>query len=120
MSDKNPNHRGGRRRTVGFLFALPVVILSACTGKSGQWDDRTTWSLYRSNAADGLDAADGLAPSQRPGAQAHVATFDANEWSDSVAREAGNARNCRFVADIMQKQDGENVRYWCEQGRARK
>lgn len=43
----------------------------------------------------------------------HVATFDAKEG------RGYNEENCYTVAELMQRQPGVIVRYWCRAGRAR-
>ncbi len=43
----------------------------------------------------------------------HVASFDAADG------EKYNQENCATVLDLMQRQEGVKVRFWCEKGRYR-
>jgi len=63
--------------------------------------DDEVYTLYRNSV---LDASMRL----------HVATFDSADGQEY------NAENCNVAADLFQRQDGVQTRFWCEPGRYHK
>jgi hypothetical protein len=72
---------------------LLVASLTGC-------GEGSVYTLYRSSAGD-------------PSMRIHVASFDAADG------EKYNQENCTTVLDLMQRQEGVKVRFWCEKGRYR-
>lgn len=64
-------------------------------------DDTEVYTLYRNSVTDVT-------------MRIHVATFDSADGKDY------NAENCFGAADLFQRQDGVQVRFWCEPGRYQK
>ncbi|MGU3467759.1 hypothetical protein ACLBXO_23210 [Methylobacterium sp. C33D] len=68
-------------------------MLAAC-----QWQDASTFTLYRSSVLSDW-------------ARIHVATFDAADG------EAYNREYCTTAAGLFGGQPGTRTRFWCENGR---
>jgi hypothetical protein len=81
-------------------FLLAAILALTATGASAQSDDEV-YTLYRSSVLD-------------PSMRLHVATFDSTDGKDY------NAENCNLAADLFQRQDGVQTRFWCESGRYHK
>lgn len=50
-----------------------------------------------------------------PGMRVQVATFDVNDPLTSNY----NQENCEHIADVLMKEPGNNVKFWCEKGRVK-
>lgn len=79
---------------------LAAILAILATSALAQSDDEV-YTLYRNSV---------LNPSMR----LHVATFDSADGKDY------NAENCNLVADLFQRQDDVQTRFWCEPGRYHK
>ena len=80
-----------------YRLALAVALLAA---PAWAQSDSAVYTLYRNSV---LDASMRL----------HVATFDSRDGRDY------NAENCNLAANLFQRQDGVQTRFWCEPGRYR-
>lgn len=94
------------------LLVAALVVLAAC-GPSEQTeapspDSAAVWTLYRSAVM--------LPGMEGDSARVHVATFDSRERA-GLPGPSFNAGNCADVADLLERQPGVTVRYWCERGR---
>lgn len=78
-------------------FLLAAILVLSSLPAFAQSDDEV-YTLYRNSV---LDASMRL----------HVATFDSADGKDY------NAENCNVAADLFQRQDGVQTRFWCEPGR---
>jgi hypothetical protein len=78
-----------------FAVLVATTVIGGCSPKN------STFTLYRTSV---------LAPSSR----IHIATFDANESSETY-----NQENCELVRGLMERQPRVTVRYWCEKGNFR-
>lgn len=79
------------------LLAWPVI---ASAQQAQMTSDSEVYTLYRDSV---------LSPAFR----IHVATFDAKDGRDY------NRENCMIARDLFQRQEGVQVNYWCEPGRAK-
>ena len=76
------------------------LLLFATTAHAGigfRVSEGNVYTLYR-----------GSVPNEH--ARIHVATFDADE------KEEYNKGNCEIAQELLQKQPGVKVKYWCEKG----
>ena len=82
------------RARSAFLLLFTLVVAGCSSG------DGATYTLYRNSIVE-------------PNMRIHVASFDTGEG------ESYNAENCQVAADLFQRQDGVQTRFWCEKGRYR-
>lgn len=75
-----------------------AAVLAMTTTLALAQSDGDVFTLYRNSVLD-------------PSMRIHVATFDTADGKDY------NAENCNLAADLFQKQDGVETRFWCEPGR---
>lgn len=93
------------------LVVLLVYVSIACSAPglpAVDVEQPLVWSLYRSSMTNAA-------------MRIHIATFDADD--DGSLAENGltyNGANCDLARNLFQAQDGVRVKFWCEQGRARK
>lgn len=83
-------------RALSVGMALGCLAMPACAQ-----EDSAVYTLYRNSVVDVT-------------MRIHVATFDSADGQEY------NAENCFGAADLFERQDGVQVKFWCEQGRYRK
>jgi hypothetical protein len=83
------------------LQILPIITRVLVVTPAMAASDGETYTLYRNSVTD-------------PAMRVHIATFDTNEGKDY------NAENCAVAADLFQRQDGVQTRFWCEPSLYRK
>lgn len=76
-----------------------IIILLAVFSASCSSNDNYT--LYRNSVMDS-------------NMRIHVASFDTNE------KGGYNQENCFLAAELFQKQDGVQTKFWCEKGNFKK
>lgn len=84
-----------------FFQILPIALKLLAVSPAMAANTTETHTLYRTSLTD-------------PIMRVHIASFD----SDSGSRY--NAENCAVAADLFQRQDGVESRFWCEPGRFQK
>ena len=77
-------------------YLIIITLLLTSCSKSD------SYSLYRNSVVE-----DGM--------RIHVASFDVNE-----SQKDYNQINCNIAAELFMKQEGVQVRYWCEKGKYKK
>jgi hypothetical protein len=98
-------------RDLRLLFAV-AVFATSCTGREDAAqvppDSKLVWSLYRNSIID-------------PAMRLHIATFDSDQDSGRVTGNGltYNGDNCETARRLFQGQEGVQVKFWCEQGRAK-
>lgn len=80
---------------------MTLMAAMAITFPAVAQDDTNVYTLYRNSVTEVT-------------MRIHVATFDSADGKDY------NAENCFLAADLFERQESVQVKFWCEPGRYRK
>jgi len=78
-------------------IAVCIGLVAATGAANAHGKEQNAFTLYRNSVLDST-------------MRIHFATFDADESADY------NAENCLLTADLVRRQPGVRVMYWCEPG----